>query len=116
MADSFHIYLEKEKLIKLRPVNKQVIVKLKDDRGEHNGILTVAKINPLIPDRGLVIAIAEDLENKEIVIGSKVIFEKYMGKKIFTDDNETYLIINEEHIHCILPDDFDIGIKYDCKL
>ena len=112
--EEYHFEMDKEQVDNLKPMNNHVVLELKDDRKMHNGILLV-KMTPLIPDRGVVIKISDSMKNEEVKVGSKVVFEKYMGRKIFTKDR-TYLILHEDHLFCVLPDDADVGIKYDCKL
>lgn len=107
----FHFYLDNDTVSKMKPVNGEVIIQLRDDRNIHNGI-HIVNYAPLVPDRGLVVAVSDDSKYPELTVGSKVVFEKYMGRKIFTED-KTFLIIHEDHIFAILDNDADVGIKYD---
>lgn len=111
----FHYYMDNDMVSHLKPMNGQIIVQLRDDRDKHDSIILPTFGKPLVPDRGVVYAVSDDRKEKNIVVGSKVVFEKYMGKKIFTED-KTFLILHEDHIYLILPDDADVGIKYDCIL
>lgn len=107
----YHLYMDEEMFSKLKPKSKHVIIQIKDDRKQHNGIY-LAKVSPVIPDKGSVVKVADDLKEEDIKVGSKAIFERYVGRKIFTE-KETYLILHEDYILALLPDDADVGIKYD---
>lgn len=117
MADrDFHFYLSDEEFDTLRPVGGQVLIELKDDRRvSKGGVLLVNHLNPLVPDKGIVIGIGDDVD--DIEVEQKIIFEKYMGRKVYVGPKEKeYLLLNQDHIMAILPQESDIGIDVNNQL
>ena len=89
-----------------------ILVKIIDGRGKTPSgiILPVTVNNALVPDRGLVIKVCKNGNIYGLDVGDKVMFEKYQGQKMQTEDGQMYILMNTKNILGVLDADDDITI------
>ena len=87
----------------LKPVEKRLVIELKDDNLEKNvGGIIIPDTAKEKPNIGEVIAIGTDDELKKIVkVGDKIIYSKYSGSEIELD-GKRFLIISKDDILAII--------------
>jgi len=89
--------------MKLKPIEKKLVLELKDDIVEQNvGGIIIPDTAKDKPNIGLVSAVGTDEELQKIVkVGDKVIYPKYSGTEIEIEGKK-YLIISKDDILAIV--------------
>ncbi len=90
--------------MKVRPINRKVLVKRIEEEVKKGNIIIpdTAKEKPL---KGKVIEVAQvkkDDDPMQVKKGDKVLFAKYAGATEIEIDNEEYLLMSEEDILAII--------------
>ena len=89
--------------MKLKPIEKKVVIELKDDIVEKNvGGIIIPDTAKDKPNIGQVVAVGTDEELKKIIkVGDKVIYAKYSGTEIEMEGKK-YLIISKDDIMAVI--------------
>jgi len=87
----------------LKPIEKKVVIELKDDMVEKNvGGIIIPDTAKDKPNIGVVVAVGTDEELQKIIkVGDKVIYAKYSGTEIEIEGKK-YLIISKEDILALI--------------
>jgi len=87
----------------LKPLNKRVVIELKDDIAEKNvGGIIIPDTAKEKPNIGVVVAVGTDEElQKTLKVGDKVIYEKYSGTEIEIE-GKRYLIISKDNVLALI--------------
>ncbi len=86
----------------LKPLHDNVILKKEEveNKTASGIILTTETKNQ--PSIGIVVAVGEDVKNKEAYqAGDKVVYKEYSGTKVTVDD-EDYIVIADKDILAVL--------------
>lgn len=86
----------------LKPLHDNVILKKEEveNKTASGIILTTETKNQ--PSIGIVVAVGEDVKNKEAYqTGDKVVYKEYSGTKVTVDD-EDYIVIADKDILAVL--------------
>ena len=93
--------------MKVRPIDERVLLKVvEEEERKVGGIIIPDTATKERPQIGEVIAVGDDLINKEVdkkalseivKVGDKVLFAKYGGTEVKVDDEE-YLLVNRSDI------------------
>lgn len=87
----------------------KVIIEVFDKRHISKGgiELPVTKNNSFVPFMGILISKGNAVDI-DVPIGSKVIFEKYVGD-VVDYDGRKFLSLHQSHVLAILPDTYDVS-------
>jgi chaperonin GroES len=95
----------------VRPIDERVLLKVVEkDEKSAGGIIIPDTVNKERPQIGEVIALGDDIVNKDIErkplsqivsVGDQVLFAKYGGTEVNVDD-EDYLLVNRTDILGVL--------------
>ena len=93
----------RRKVMNLKPLNKRVVIELKDDIAEKNvGGIIIPDTAKEKPNIGVVVAVGTDEElQKTLKVGDKVIYEKYSGTEIEIE-GKRYLIISKDNVLALI--------------
>jgi chaperonin GroES len=89
--------------MKIRPINRKVLVKRIEEEVKKGGIIIPDTVKEK-PQKGKVIEVAKvkkDEDPMQVKKGEKVLFGKYAGSEIEID-NEEYLLMSEEDILAVI--------------
>lgn len=102
--------------MEIRVLGNRLCLEIIDKRNTtKSGIFVpVTDNNSLVPSSGIIISVGNDVVDKRLVPGEKVLIEKYTGHKIVEGD-KNYLIISEGNVLALLPEDFDVEVREDNK-
>jgi chaperonin GroES len=89
--------------MKLKPIEKKLVLELKDDIIEQNvGGIIIPDTAKDRPNIGVVVAVGTDEDLQKIIkVGDKVIYPKYSGTEIEIE-NKKYLIISKDDILAVI--------------
>jgi len=87
----------------LKPIDKRVVIELKDDIVEKNvGGIIIPDTAKDKPNIGVVTAVGTDEDlKKTIKVGDKVIYAKYSGTEIEIDGKK-YLIVSKDDVLAVI--------------
>ena len=87
----------------LKPIEKRVVIELKDDIVEKNvGGIIIPDTAKDKPNIGVVTAVGTDEALKKILkVGDKVIYAKYSGTEIEIDGKK-YLIVSQDDVLAVI--------------
>ncbi len=95
----------------VRPIDERVLLKVVEkDEKSAGGIIIPDTVNKERPQVGEVIALGDDIVNKDlerkplsqiVKVGDQVLFAKYGGTEVTVDD-EDYLLVNRTDILGVL--------------
>ena len=87
----------------LKPIDKRVVIELKDDIVEKNvGGIIIPDTAKDKPNIGVVTAVGTDEDlKKAIKVGDKVIYAKYSGTEIEIDGKK-YLIVSKDDVLAVI--------------
>ncbi|GBE30951.1 MAG TPA: co-chaperone GroES [Bacteroidetes bacterium] len=95
----------------VRPIDERVLLKVVEkDEKSAGGIIIPDTVNKERPQVGEVIALGDDIVNKDlerkplsqiVSVGDQVLFAKYGGTEVTVDD-EDYLLVNRTDILGVL--------------
>jgi len=91
------------KKMTLKPIDKRVVVELKDDIVEKNvGGIIIPDTAKDKPNIGVVTAVGTDEDlKKTIKVGDKVIYAKYSGTEIEIEGKK-YLIVSKDDVLAVI--------------
>lgn len=100
----------------LKAVGNKVIIEVFDKRNETRSgiVLPVTNNNAFVPHSGIVSSVGKAVRFEDIKVGKKVAIEKYVGNKVQWEGKD-YLVLNENDIVAILPDDIDVSTREEDK-
>ena len=89
--------------MKLRPIEKKVVIEIKDDIVEKNvGGIIIPDTAKDKPNIGEVVAVGTDEDLQKIIkVGDKVIYAKYSGTELEMEGKK-YLIITKDDIMAVI--------------
>ena len=87
----------------LKPIDKRVVIELKDDVAEKNvGGIIIPDTAKDKPNIGVVTAVGTDADLQKIIkIGDKVIYAKYSGTEIEIDGKKL-LIVSKDDVLAVI--------------
>lgn len=109
--DEVSIRTSIDKINNMKMINNNVLVEVFDTRGEVNGIkILITQDNPFVPDRGIVCKKPDNVTCFNI--GDCVIIEKYRGRRVYSDNDRQFLLLDASHILAVVePEEADL-VKY----
>lgn len=94
--DEVHIHLTMDKINGMKMMSNRVLVEVFDTRNKISNIfIPITEDNPFIPDRGVVFKVCSDACFN---IGDCVIIERYKGKRVFSDDNRQFILLDKSYV------------------
>jgi len=87
---------------KITPLGQRVIVRRDEaDTKSASGIILIPESAKTKPLTGEIVAVSDDLENKNLEIGKKVMFLKYGGMEIEIDKEDCVVLLYTDIIGII---------------
>lgn len=94
--DEVHIHLTMDEINRMKMMPNRVLVEVFDTRSKVGDIyVPITEDNPFIPDRGVIFKVCSDVC---FDTGDYVIIEKYKGKRIFSDDNRQFILLDKSYV------------------
>lgn len=91
----------------LKPIGSRIIVK-QDELQAKSGLIIPQGIKSLELTQGTIVAVGSQVEFSEV--GKRIFYGRYSGirldHKIYSDG--VYMLMNEEDILCLIPEDADV--------
>ena len=85
----------------IKPLNNYVLLKKEKVEEKKIGSIVLASTKKDDANDALIVALGNDVKNKELAVGDKVIYKEYSTTS-FKDNNDEYLLIKDEDILALI--------------